>query len=176
MDEKSLRKLDETIPEIYFDIIARIIPGALTILIYFGDRVLQDSNFLRIIASLLFSYLIGIILDIVSDIVLNRIIFRPFFILLKIIRIELLSDSILWIKIRNLRADQILVFNKMMAEKAMLRSIILVNLVIFFYRPSLFQSDHFFLLGGVSLAVLFLCHFSLQLYVTERIRNLEGLQ
>lgn len=175
MDEKTLGKIKDTIPEIYFDIIARIIPGALSILVFVGERVLIDNGFLRIVSCLLFSYLCGIVIDISSDMILNRILFRPFFLLFKLFRIPILSDSILWIKIRKLQEKQGLVFNKMMAEKAMLRGIILLNLVVLFVRPSQIKTNHSFLWAIASLSIFLFCHFSLQLYITERITNIEGL-
>jgi hypothetical protein len=173
MNEINPKKLSDYIPEFYFDIIARLVPGGLTCIIYGWQSLGTLGSAFSILIGLVVSYFLGILLDVVSDLVLGRLVFRWFISALKkFVRLyTFMPDNELWLLIRQLPEKQVIIFNKMMAEKAMLRSAILVNIIAFFYPPSLIPAHRTLLVCFISLIVLLLCHFMLQLYVSERIRN-----
>ena len=52
------------IPEIYYDIIARVVPGALILGTYYGW---QDLDLNKLGVGLIFSYMLGLVLDVVES-------------------------------------------------------------------------------------------------------------
>ena len=140
--EKSA-EIPSSVPEIYFDIIARVVPGAIAIGLYSFGPNLHEFNTPTIgFVALICSYFLGMILHIVSDRLWDWGFYSwqpsaaeccSFF--------HLYKDADLWRWIRlSLGPTDRNVFTKMMAEKAMFRSTSLIAIASAFYPPIILHS------------------------------------
>ena len=114
------------IPQIYYDLIARIIPGIILItifIIFLGCPCLSKTIDYKIIIGfvLILSYGMGFVLEIACNIIWDEFICNEK---------SFKSDKKLWRWIRN--SDKSILLTKMMAEKAMFRSMVLISIIAFF--------------------------------------------
>lgn len=127
----------ELVPEVYFDLIARIVPGSMSLVVvllkYDVEGRLPDLGSLgSVLIGLLLAYGVGLTLDVIGDtvtdaltVVWNRITPKPILRNLDICRaIDRVED-------RSLAS----VLTKLMAEKALVRSLALVSLALLAVPP-----------------------------------------
>lgn len=119
------------VPQLFFDVIARIIPGSIILSLYFWDAVLKNPSLMLAGTGLAASYFLGLVLDKVSDLFLTPILKRS----LGFSRnpawkkFSTIPDWKIWVWIHDsVEAERKPLLLKMMAEKICLRSMILASL------------------------------------------------
>ncbi|HET9418877.1 MAG TPA: hypothetical protein VFO30_06010 [Chthoniobacterales bacterium] len=141
---KKEAELPSSIPEIYFDIIARVVPGAIAIAAYNFDSLSKNLNTPTISFALLCSYFLGMLLEIVGDSIWNNTFYKLqpglraktlFWGRLKLFDFDSLKD--IWEWLRKLPAAERPVFTKMTAERSMFQTTALLFLFWIFFPPQL---------------------------------------
>src|SRR6266480_5978294 len=120
------------IPEIYYDVIARVVPGALILGTYCGWKGLDDLNKLGI--GLIFSYTLGLVLDVLES-PYSRFWLWLYPKLWKTYKKRKTNDQ-LWQWIRDLPLIDRTLYTKMMAEKILFSSLSIGTLLMFIVPPS----------------------------------------
>lgn len=122
------------IPEIFFDIIGRVIPGLILIILYQLPTCAMQITNLDIALELIASYVIGFLLEIITQTIEYVIYLGVRSVPIKIIcHNYCYTDNKLWKCIR--KSGNYLNSIKMMAEKSMFRSLTLVAIIIFIWPP-----------------------------------------
>jgi hypothetical protein len=117
MAEETIEKASGILPEAWYDLIARIVPGALVTLLSL-EKLPSSSNQLGgLVLALVIFYIVGIFLDVFSECIFGWS--RPFF------RLKNTSglDPKIWRRRAKLRPHQWQVISKMFAEADMFKAI-----------------------------------------------------
>lgn len=155
MDTKDLT---ENVTELQFDVIGRIVPGAVVVCAYTWHMKLDTSAFSILSIGLITSYVIGFVLELVvmkffiwpvSDPVLRW--YRK-----KNPKCRLLYDHGMWDVVRSKPAEHQRVFVKRIAEKTMFRSLTFASLLGFALPPVSLRPHLWWLL--VAAGVFSLCY------------------
>jgi len=128
-EETSLK--GSAIPEIYYDIIARVVPGALILGTYYGW---QDFDLSKLGVGLIFSYMLGLVLDVVEG-----PFWCPWFWLWSKLwkkAKKCKTNDQLWQGIRRLPLIDRTLYTKMMAEKILFSSLSIGTLVMCLAPPT----------------------------------------
>ena len=137
-------EIPSSIPEIYFDIIARVVPGAIAIAAYSFDSLSKNLNTPTISFALLCSYFLGMLLEIIGDSIWNNTFYKVqpklrgkalFGGRLKLFDFDSLEH--LWEWLRQLPAAERPVFTKMTAERSMFQTTALLFLFWIVFPPQL---------------------------------------
>jgi hypothetical protein len=138
-------EVPSSIPEIYFDIIARVVPGAIAIAAYKFDSLSTNLNTPTISFALLCSYFIGMVLQIIGELiwkVWNNI--RPKLPTinpkLKLFKLHPLLK--IWKWLRHLPIAERPVFTKMLAERSMFQATALLGLFWIFFPPPIVTENY----------------------------------
>src|SRR6266567_4963886 len=121
------------IPEIYYDILARVVPGALILIAYTWKDIGKDFHTSNLTVGLLFSYILGLSLNLVAE----RFWYYAFKSRRKIWKGKKQdkTDSDLWLWIRSLPLVDRNLYTKMMAEKMLFSSLNVGSLCMCFVPP-----------------------------------------
>ena len=116
------------IPEIYYDIIARVVPGALILGTYYGW---QDLDLNKLGVGLIFSYMLGLVLDVVES---------PYshvwlWVWSWVKHNKRKTNDQLWQWIRGLPLTDRTLYTKMMAEKILFSSLSIGTLLMWIFPP-----------------------------------------
>ena len=175
MPDSPLKEIASVLPEFHFDVLARVVPGVLTVALYGWEKTQLTSSFASVSLVLVLGYVIGITIDVLSDMILGKpLLFigkllSPIFKRLTYENVRpIRNDQRLWGDLRRAGDSQYLVLTKMMAEKAMLRGAILIAIVTVFFPPDLLTPDRR-CLSFVALFVLVFSHVTLNGYINGRI-------
>jgi hypothetical protein len=119
------------IPEIYYDIIARIIPGIFFLGLYKFNSISTAST-KEIFYGLICSYILGLLFHIISWRILYTLMKKllPFF--------NFKEEKKHWDLIWNKPVPDRNMFTKMMAEKALFRNLSFASLILAIYPPCIF--------------------------------------
>ena len=118
------------VPEVYYDIIARIIPGTLALWIYGWTDVEKGFDFAKLSIGLVLSYTIGLTLNMIVNAVAQPL-WKAFQKRAEWIRNRTKNrrdDGELWLWIRKLPLRDRNLYTKMMAEKALFSSLATISL------------------------------------------------
>ena len=165
------------VPEAYFDLIARIVPGIIAVIliainpiikidIATYEQVVGKAGLFTVI--FLFSYAVGLVFDVTG---------------------ELISDSVIWVinynltkkmydgaefrdQLKNLKPDDARIIIKMMAERVAFRSLFLLS-ILTIILVSLFEGVKFPLLAKCILPLIFILAL-LQMEISVRKRLAMG--
>jgi hypothetical protein len=181
MAAESLAKVADLVPQFYFDLIGRVAPGAVACVLYgfaIGVDVVALSHLgtgTIVLAGFVLSYVVGLILDLLSEGILK--------VLASFTSIK--PDKKLWDEIEEkkkesteslLSAPQKTLLTKMMAERSLMRVLVVVSVpfaIDWPIRGSLFPDDKAAILGPVAvtaIAVLLISSFILDRCMQERMR------
>ena len=116
------------IPEIYYDLIARIVPGALFLSVYGWKEIDKTFDAAKISFALVLSYLIGLVLNLLAGRFWHFAFFKRREKLGKRAQ-TVRSDGELWLWIRNLPLVDRNLYTKMMAEKMLFSSLSIASLI-----------------------------------------------
>jgi hypothetical protein len=141
------------IPEIYYDILARVVPGALILIAYAWKDIGKDFHTSNLSVGLLFSYILGLSLNLVAE----RFWYYVFKSRRKIWKEKKRdkTDSDLWLWIRSLPLVDRNLYTKMMAEKMLFSSLSIGSLFMCFVPPSEFVVQIGWPHSALLLALLF---------------------
>ena len=148
-EETSLK--GSAIPEIYYDIIARVVPGALILGTYCRWKGLDDLNKLGI--GLIFSYMLGLVLDVLEGpysrfwLWLCRKLWK---------HTQRKTNDQLWKWIRDRPLIDRTLYTKMMAEKILFSSLSMGTLLMCIVPPSEGARTLF---SSLSICTVFTCIF-----------------
>lgn len=135
-DASNSAEIPSSIPEIYFDIIARVIPGVIAIGIYKPAALSNALSTPALALILLCSYFLGLLLHVVGDSIWWIIFYKWQPRMAKHIswlKVDTIAE--LWEWIRNLPLVHRAVFTKMMAERSMFQATALIALASVFFPP-----------------------------------------
>jgi hypothetical protein len=142
---KKEAELPSSIPEIYFDVIARVVPGAIAIAAYKFNSLSSNLNTPTISFALLCSYFIGMLLQVVGELIWkfwNNL--KPKLPAvnpkLKIIELHPLLE--IWDWLRHLPIAERPVFTKMLAERSMFQATALLGLFWIFFPPPIVLDNY----------------------------------
>jgi len=149
---KKEAELPSSIPEIYFDIIARVVPGAIAIAAYNFDSLSKNLNTPTISFALLCSYFLGMLLEVIGDSIWNNTFYKwqpawrgksLFGGRLKLFDFDSLEQ--IWEWLRKLPAAERPVFTKMTAERSMFQTTTILFLFWILFPPQFVEkvSDQF---------------------------------
>lgn len=123
------------IPEVYFDIIGRLIPGGLLLGVYFFRNLKEDLNFPTTVFAFICSYSIGFSLNILGEfisVIVSKIEY--------IFKEKPVETEDIWGKIRkDLRESDKVLMIKLYAEFAMFKSLTIGIIICMIYRPNIFD-------------------------------------
>ncbi len=146
------------IPEFYYDIIGRVVPGILIVCLYLPCDV-KAGELETTLLLLIFSYFLGLTLDVVSDRIFYFIHFlldEKWSVLPKFLKVE--TDGKLWDWTRTLRRSDQLPLKKMFAEKAIFRIGTFVALIsTAIPPPALQEGPHRIVTSLAATCVFLLC-------------------
>lgn len=119
------------VPQLFFDVIARIIPGSIILSLYFWDHVIKNPSLMLAGTGLAASYFLGLVLDKVSDLFLTPILKRCLALFRSPVwkKYSMIPDYKIWVWIHSVEVERQPLLLKMMAERICLRSMILVSLL-----------------------------------------------
>ena len=180
MSDKALKDLSSIVPELYFDVIARLVPGLLILFTTVaGNRL--SSSIGGIAIALILAYVVGFFCDVFSDAVMGlcEYLFFKLFKKDKAISCQSISDQIS--RLENQKRNVML---KLFAEFVMLRTFLLFLLVQLFLiaidKTSIFYFTSFDFYkrvkypGGIT-AILFafvlLCFLRMRYTIIRRLNN-----
>lgn len=132
--------LASLVPEFYYDLIGRVLPGVLVGLIYGWIGDIQSLNFGSISLGIVLGYFIGLTLDVCSDRIFyhaNRIIVYPVTKAVPFLRVD--DDGTLWSWTRTLSSGEQIPLKKMFAEKGLFRIAAFVAILSLFYPPPILR-------------------------------------
>jgi hypothetical protein len=136
-------EIPSSIPEIYFDIIARVVPGAIGIGLYNFESLAPNLTTPTVSFVLVCSYFLGMLLHVVGDSIWSGIFYRWQPAIGKRISFFRFHGILsLWEWIRGLLPADRAVFTKMMAERSMFQGASLVALAAVFYPPQLICKNY----------------------------------
>src|SRR6266478_964898 len=163
-----------TVPEIYYDIIARIVPGALILIAYKWKDIDKGLGAGMLTVGLLFSYILGLVLNLFAARFWDCIYFKWRNKLWKNAK-ERKTDGDLWLWIRSLPIIDRNLYTKMMAEKTLFSSLSFGSLCMCFVPPSEFvmyigrwYSAWFF---AIFFAVFSACMFRVNTFLSSNMRE-----
>jgi hypothetical protein len=116
------------IPEIYYDLIARIVPGALFLSVYGWKQIDERFDAGKLSFALILSYLIGLVLNLLAGRFWHFAFFKRRKRLGKRAQ-TVRSDGELWLWIRNLSPGDRNRYTKMIAEKMLFSSLSIASLI-----------------------------------------------
>jgi preprotein translocase subunit Sss1 len=119
MNDDSVEKVSGFIPEVWFDLSARVVPGAVIVLASSPTDFVWGKSFCRVALGLVIVYVVGFAVDVASEGIFGWV-FWP---LNKWWPNCFLRYRQLWDDIERLAADQRNVIVKMAAEAVLLRSL-----------------------------------------------------
>ncbi len=122
------------IPEIYYDLIARIVPGALILGTYGWGQIDKGFDVGKLGVGLLFSYMLGLLLNLAAERFWHYAYFNWRTKLWKSAR-DRKTDGELWLWIRRIPLVDRNLYTKMMAEKTLFSSLSIASLVMFVAPP-----------------------------------------
>ena len=125
------------IPEIYYDIIARIVPGALILVAYRWKDIDRGFDAGMLTVGLLFSYILGLVLSLLAARLWDCTYLKWRSKLWKNAK-ERKTDGDLWLWIRSLPLVDRNLYTKMMAEKTLFCSLSVGSFLMCFVPPSEF--------------------------------------
>ena len=117
MAEETIEKASGILPEGWYDLIARIVPGALVTLLSLKNLPSGSSQLGGLIVALVIFYVVGIFLDVFSECTIGRL--RHFFDLKNTSGL----DIDIWRKRNKLRPSQWQVVSKLFAEADMFKAV-----------------------------------------------------
>lgn len=173
MSNHKIEKALSVVPEVYFDLIARLIPGSIAWLIFTNlfDKInpfeqLKDFNVAVLI--LVASYIIGFTADTVS--------FSLTYYLHKLLEPKIISHKRKWEIVSSLSNDShITIITKMSAENILCRSLGLI--FIFFWVTSIYITPSIptivFALTGVTFLIMFIIR---EVILTHRLNAMANNQ
>jgi hypothetical protein len=128
------------IPEFYYDLIGRVVPGVLVGFLYGWGGDIQFTNFGTISVGIVLAYFLGLTLDVFSD----RLFYRAYRMLSPLIKyvsfLRVEDDGSLWNWTRALPTVEQIPLKKMFAEKVLFRIAAFVALVSVFVPPPIFKN------------------------------------
>jgi hypothetical protein len=129
------------IPEIYYDVIARIVPGALVLGVYRWEDIAKGFNAGTLSVGLIFSYMAGLMLNLVAERFWHFIYFRWKSKLWASAQARS-TDGELWLWIRGIPLIDRNLYTKMMAEKMLFASLSVGSLLMWVVPPPEFVAQH----------------------------------
>lgn len=123
-----------TIPEIYYDLIARVVPGALILVAYGWKDIDKGFNAGMLTVGLIFSYILGLVLSLGAALLWDCTYLKWRSKFWQNAR-ERKTDGDLWLWIRSLRLVDRNLYTKMMAEKTLFCSLSVGSLLMCFAPP-----------------------------------------
>ncbi len=123
------------IPEIYYDLIARVVPGALILVAYGLNDIGKGFTAGMLTIGLLFSYILGLVLSLGAALLWEYTYSKWRSKFWKNAK-ERTTDGDLWLWIRRLRLVDRNLYTKMMAEKTLFCSLSVGSLCMCFAPPS----------------------------------------
>jgi hypothetical protein len=162
------------IPEIYYDLISRIVPGALILVAYRWKDIDKGFHAGMLTVGLLFSYVLGLVLNLTAARFWDCTYFKWRSKLRKDAK-ERKTDAELWLWIRSLPLVDRKLYTKMMAEKKLFSSLTFGSLWMCFVPPSEFV-EHIgrwcsALLFAVVSAVFFACMLRVNTFLSWHMRQ-----
>lgn len=166
------------IPDLYYDILSRIIPGIIFVAAYNFDDFKGSLNIQLIALGLILSYLIGFVFYIVTAFLWHHLFYRfkrlvSFFFR----KIEYIYISEVWRVIRfEVPAVYVKPVIKVVAELSMFRTFTIIPILFFIYRPKVLSSFSQFvyvLLLLVSFAIFSLCMLNRHKALCAQIRQMQ---
>jgi hypothetical protein len=129
-------EIPEKIPELYFDVIARLVPGAVILGIYTIHDNKLSEGLGTLFFGIVFSYALGYLLEISSATLidfhfLNRFLPGRF----DTGRSKLASNAQLWEHCNKKNGTERVIFLKMLAEQALFRSLSVASCVALVFPP-----------------------------------------
>lgn len=123
MTEESVEKASGILPEAWYDLIARIVPGALVALLSLKHLPGGSSQLGGLIIALVLFYIVGIFLDVFSECTIGR--------LRRVFKLKNTSglDEEIWRDRDKLRPSQWQVVSKMFAEADMFKAVAAYSLI-----------------------------------------------
>jgi hypothetical protein len=125
MAEETIEKASGILPEAWYDLIARIVPGALVTLLSLKNLPSGSSQLGGLVVALVIFYIVGIFLDVFSECTIGR--------LRRVFNLKDTSglDKDIWRKRDKLRPSQWQVVSKLFAEADMFKAVAAYSLIQF---------------------------------------------
>jgi hypothetical protein len=158
------------IPEFYYDLIARVLPGASIAFVYGWLGPDQAANFGTISLAAFLCYVLGLTLDALTD----RLFLwaRPLTRHINFLRVE--DDDTLWSWTRSLPTVEQIPLKKMFAEKILFRVLTFASLVSLVVPPPVLQGNRYRIAISLAFSALFLlCYITLYYWVSYIKRDYE---
>ena len=144
------------VPEFYYDLIARVLPGAFIVFVYGWLGPAQAANFGTISLAAFLCYFLGLTLDALTDQIFlwTHRLLRPLTKHISFLRVE--DDGTLWSWTRTLPTLEQIPLKKMFAEKILFRVLTFVSLASTVFPPPALQGNRHRVAISLALSALFL--------------------
>jgi hypothetical protein len=155
-------EIPSSIPEIYFDIIARVVPGAIAIAAYKFDSLSHNLNTPTISFALLCSYFLGLLFHVLGDTLWLHLFYRWQPALgrrLRFFAVHPLLD--VWAWIRHLPIAERAVYTKMAAERSMFQGVALLGLIWIFFPPPVVTRSYSHAAWHVTIPLFLACFYGM---------------
>jgi hypothetical protein len=147
-------KLGQIVPELFFDVIARVVPGTAFLMVCLWHRTDEKLDFTTTLGVLFVAYTIGITVDVLSSVITSFLEPR-----IKFVWPSYVPDSEIWEPIFAKAGSRHSRCLKMMAEQAMFRTSLFLSIVFFFWRPPAFAELNYYPLYVASCSIaLLICY------------------
>jgi hypothetical protein len=132
-------KAIENIPEVYFDIIARLVPGAVVIGLYLMHDHKSIDGLGEAFFGLVFSYALGLFLETISGLVIENYVWQP---LLKKLNqngklLQICKTHLFWKTIRANSEVPNTIKKKVLAERYLFRSLLFAAFLMLIVPPKI---------------------------------------
>ena len=184
MSNSKIDKISEIIPQFYFDLIARVAPGALILLMYgiYLNNVIKFPDLgktLIFFICLLCSYFIGLVLDVAIGVLACAVSGIGYVIIdknknLSAEKIKWWNDKTIWLEINKLEdVARASILTKIMTEKTLFRTMFVVSLLTL-YMPQQwiwpYMCQYSLLIRSIITVIIFICFIRFEFYVRQRLR------
>lgn len=145
----------EKIPELFYDVIARIVPGMSVLGLYAIHDAQRFQTIGSVLFGLVFGYLLGHCLELISGLFVDRFLWHPF---LRIMQrrgklMEIWPQDRLWAWIKEPSSKQYALRLKWMAERVVFRSLVFAAMVMLVWPPEVLDSHYWVIVAVLPILV-----------------------
>ena len=158
------------IPEIYYDLIARIVPGTIALGVYGWGEINKGFDLGKLSLGLIFSYMTGLMLNLLAEQFWHFILFRWRSKLWKSAKARK-TDGELWLWIRSIPLIDRNLYTKMMAEKSLFASLTVGSLIMFCVPPPILPRHLVGFASVISFVIFSACMFRVNTWLSWHMRE-----
>ena len=150
----SIPSLSEKIPELHYDVIARMIPGMLALAVYIGHLKPFPTDFASLVVLAALSYVVGFAVEQLANHALDLRIWNPICKRLHAnLRFIPMPNSDVWEHRNTTNGPRNTIIFKMLAERSLFRSFILLSLIALFKPPYIAGDQRCMVFGVLAISI-----------------------